>query len=66
MNREENNAEECYWDDTAEFEGTCTYCCSDSLCNNGATNTGMVANYTTGTCFNLFNITKKLCGLYTF
>ena len=34
MNKEENNAEECYWGETGEFEGTCTYCCESSLCNN--------------------------------
>lgn len=33
MNKEENNAEECYWDESGDFEGSCTYCCEDSLCN---------------------------------
>ncbi|XP_076071096.1 uncharacterized protein LOC143042581 isoform X2 [Mytilus galloprovincialis] len=33
MNREENNADECYWDDKGNFEGSCTYCCSENQCN---------------------------------
>ncbi|XP_063416377.1 titin-like [Mytilus trossulus] len=33
MNREENNADECYWDNKGKFEGSCTYCCSENQCN---------------------------------
>lgn len=33
MNKEENNADECYWDETGEWEGSCTFCCKDNMCN---------------------------------